>query len=305
MYRSIDCDTWDDPWFSDLEPKAKLLFLYLITNRRSTPCGAFEITRKAIVFETGLTFAEVDELLTTLAPRVVLWPAHNVLWLRNFYKHQRCNDNYRKGATNSALEMPEEVQSAIFAAYPELQPETVPTPPRPSNNGSQPLPNGSKPFTNGSQTVSKRFQTGGKEEEYSIEENSIEENSIVPKRPITIAQQKSVNVSAIKKTTQNGTRNAKQAEAVTVASTLTEKKEEPEPESRQEAETPQEQNRAVDPYLLALLRQAQVLTNADTSPPPPDPGPPLVTMSAAATRVFDLALAASQQAEPQSIGGPV
>lgn len=90
-----------------------------------------------------------------------------------------------------------------------------------------------------------------------------------------------------------------------MASTLTEKKEEPEPESRQEAETPQEQNRAVDPYLLALLRQAQVLTNADPSPPPPDPGPPLVTMSAAATRVFDLALAASQQAEPQSIGGPV
>ena len=124
-------------------------------------------------------------------------------------------------------------------------------------------------------------------------------------RLITIGAPAGASSQAIKKTTRNGTRNANQAEAVTVASTLTEKKEEPEPESRQEAETPQEQNRAVDPYLLALLRQAQVLTNADPSPSPPDPGPPLVTMSAAATRVFDLALAASQQAEPQSIGGPV
>ena len=86
MYRAIDCNTWDDPWFSELDPSAKLLFLYLITNRRSTPCGAFEITLRAASFETGIPRTQLDDLLKALAPRVVWYPEHNAIWLRNFYK---------------------------------------------------------------------------------------------------------------------------------------------------------------------------------------------------------------------------
>ena len=48
MKRMIDTGTWDDPWFAELDPDAKLLFLYLLTNRRSTAAGVFEITARAM-----------------------------------------------------------------------------------------------------------------------------------------------------------------------------------------------------------------------------------------------------------------
>lgn len=68
VHRSIDCSTWDDPWFADLPPKQKLLFLFLITNRRLTQCGAMEITVRQMSFETGLDVAEIPNLVTACRP---------------------------------------------------------------------------------------------------------------------------------------------------------------------------------------------------------------------------------------------
>lgn len=67
MYRQVDCGTWDDPWFADLHADAKLLFLYLLTNRRSTAAGAFEITTRQMAFETGLEQDRITELMPILS----------------------------------------------------------------------------------------------------------------------------------------------------------------------------------------------------------------------------------------------
>lgn len=124
MYRLIDCQTWNDPWFEGLDPNGKLFFLYLIANPRSTSCGAFEITIRKMAFETGLTEEQVDGYLTAMAPRVMWWPEHQVVWLRNFYRRQgNQNDKTRINARKLVAALPIAVQREIAKAYPELVPD--------------------------------------------------------------------------------------------------------------------------------------------------------------------------------------
>lgn len=139
MYRTVDCDTWDDPWFADLEPQAKLLFLYFLTNRRSTAAGCFEITMRAMAFETGMSSAEVERHLgDSLKSRIHWFPEHQVIFVRNFYRHQSGNSNranFQSSALRVLAEMPAEVQASVAHVYPELQ-VAEPTHPQPIPNPS-------------------------------------------------------------------------------------------------------------------------------------------------------------------------
>lgn len=125
MYRTVDTATWDDPWLTELEPLDKLLFFYLLTNRRSTACGAFEITLKAMAFETGMSQQQVKAGLSRLHPKVVWFSAEQVIFVRNFYKHQRAQsnkDNFYAAATKKLADFPRVVQEAVWQVYPELCP---------------------------------------------------------------------------------------------------------------------------------------------------------------------------------------
>jgi hypothetical protein len=147
MNRMIDTATWDDPWFAELEPDAKLVFLYLLTNRRSTAAGAFEITIRHMAFETGLDGARIDAILAELNPRVQWWPAHQVIWIRNFFRHQAANENFAKSARTYIDGLPVEIQRAIGSVYPDLVPEWVDSEEIDQNTGSdthvEPVPMGS------------------------------------------------------------------------------------------------------------------------------------------------------------------
>jgi len=104
MYRAIDTEVWDDTWFADLTPDGKLLFLYLLTNRRTTACGAFEISVRMIVNETGITADRVNDLILSFAPRVVWYQDDNLIWVRNFFRRQYKNANEKQlAALRSSL----------------------------------------------------------------------------------------------------------------------------------------------------------------------------------------------------------
>ena len=136
MYRTIDCATWDDPWFAELSPNAKLLFLYFITNRRTSAAGCFEITRRAMMFESNIRGEALDATLDEISSRVTWWPDEQVVFVRNFYKHQRANsnkDNFRKSAMKALVEFPSVVQRAVIDAYPELAEDEV--------SHGEPIPN--------------------------------------------------------------------------------------------------------------------------------------------------------------------
>jgi hypothetical protein len=137
MYRTIDCATWDDPWFAELDPQAKLLFLYFLTNRRSTAAGCFEITMRAIAFETGMAVSDVQWHLEALKGRIEWFPEHQVIFVRNFYRHQCANSNranFQSSALKVLVEMPAEVRASVAHVYPELQvpeathPQPIPNP---------------------------------------------------------------------------------------------------------------------------------------------------------------------------------
>lgn len=124
MYRMVDCETWHDAWFAELPPDAKLVFLYLVTNPRSTTCGAFELTIRKASFDLGIDAARCSEILSSFGDRVRWWSEHQVVWVRNFYRRQQ-GDNpspkYRANARKAVMALPAVVRDAVCMQYPDLR----------------------------------------------------------------------------------------------------------------------------------------------------------------------------------------
>lgn len=53
-YRQVYISFWQDSYILDLDPEGKLLYIYLLTNTKTTQCGIYELPIKIIQFETGL-----------------------------------------------------------------------------------------------------------------------------------------------------------------------------------------------------------------------------------------------------------
>jgi hypothetical protein len=137
IYRTVDTAMWSaDAWFQELTPMSKLVFLNLFTNQRQTACGAFKVTPHTLRFETGLDSMQLFDAMEELqrpvdgTVKVQWWPSLGVVWVRNFYKHQRANssDKFRVHATRALQDFPAEVRDAVWIAYPELRyPTDTPT----------------------------------------------------------------------------------------------------------------------------------------------------------------------------------
>jgi len=53
---------WHDNYISELNPKQKLAFMYLITNEKVNICGIYELPDKYIRFDLGLKKIELDKI---------------------------------------------------------------------------------------------------------------------------------------------------------------------------------------------------------------------------------------------------
>ena len=67
MKRFTDAEKWADPWFVELDPQAKLFWLYLLDN--VDQCGVWEKFEKKFHFETGIGIS-IDALIEDLGDRV-------------------------------------------------------------------------------------------------------------------------------------------------------------------------------------------------------------------------------------------
>jgi hypothetical protein len=132
MYRTIDCGMWRDAWFSELPPSAKLLFVYLMTNPLTSQAGALETTIRAMAFDTGIDPADVEAILASFGDRVVWWPGHHVVWLRNFVRRQKIEQSPRLlvSARRAVADLHQEIRAVITKQYPSLSPgvDTLPIP---------------------------------------------------------------------------------------------------------------------------------------------------------------------------------
>lgn len=102
MYRTIDTSLWDDPKVKKLEPLAKLLFMYLITNRHAHVSGIYYLPPILAAHETGLTAARLDTLLNTLSgPGLARFDREtSVVWVRRMFFYQGKGEKNQRAAAN-------------------------------------------------------------------------------------------------------------------------------------------------------------------------------------------------------------
>ena len=112
-YRMFDTQTWQDPWFESLSPKAKLLFIYLWTNGICNQAGMYQISQKRIEFEVGF---KIDDAMEELKDKVFWDKKRDIIWVKNFFKWQCQNRKFAIAALNSISKLPEDL-IAQFVAY--------------------------------------------------------------------------------------------------------------------------------------------------------------------------------------------
>ena len=136
LWRYVDAEVWDDPWFHGLDAPYKLLFLWVITNPRILPCGIVETTPAHLVFDTGVPTFDV----AVLKGKVDQVYSNGGLWLfaRNFLRRQRVHTNLHNANIRAAQSLrgcPLPVRAAVLHEYPELrdlmsEPESKPLSPQ-------------------------------------------------------------------------------------------------------------------------------------------------------------------------------
>lgn len=86
--RSFDDAFWGDPFVQELDKDAKLLFIYLWTNKHCNSAGLYEITIRTIAFDTGLDEKKLPDIFDRLKHKVKWLPDCNTVWVINFLKRQ-------------------------------------------------------------------------------------------------------------------------------------------------------------------------------------------------------------------------
>lgn len=112
-YRKFDTGTWQDPWFEELSPNAKLLFLYLWTNDVCNQAGMYQITKRRIEFELGFS---IDGIIESLQEKVYWDPERQIIWVKNFVKWQCQNPSFLISALKIVADMPADLQQK-FVEY--------------------------------------------------------------------------------------------------------------------------------------------------------------------------------------------
>ena len=118
--RSINTIIWSDPWFELLEPSAKLLFIYLVTNEKTNMLGVYEISIRKVSFETGIKQSEIERYLKEFELSRKIKYAENRVLLLNFLKHQNYNFNMIKSAIRTYNKLPLSLKNDI-TIIPETQ----------------------------------------------------------------------------------------------------------------------------------------------------------------------------------------
>jgi len=104
--RSINTKFWEDSWIETLDPKEKLIFLYLLTSPLSNILGIYQITLKRISFDTGLTEETVLKALKVFESVKKIFYFDNYVFLVNHLKNQSLNPNMKKGVVEIYKNLP-------------------------------------------------------------------------------------------------------------------------------------------------------------------------------------------------------
>jgi len=127
-YRQIHPEIWSDPWFSELNPKEKITFIYLFSNDRSSLCGLYEITLRQIAFDTGCDIKETEKIIEKFIVDGKIVFENNTILVKNMWeKHQTTSEKVlvRVKRDITAIEdcQPKQV---LIDIYPDLYTLSIP-----------------------------------------------------------------------------------------------------------------------------------------------------------------------------------
>jgi hypothetical protein len=111
--RLVNTNFWKDTYIIDLDPTQKLLFLYFLTNPRTSLAGVYEISLREVAFDTGIDRDMVEKILNKFCADGKMYYAKGWLVLRNFVKHQRVNPSIQKGIDRAITELPDWLQKIV------------------------------------------------------------------------------------------------------------------------------------------------------------------------------------------------
>ena len=90
-FRQIHTKIWKDPWFIELSPERKLLFIYLFSNEQANMMGLYQLPLKVICFETDLDQITVEEGLAQFAADGKCYFEDNHVWIVNLFRYNANN----------------------------------------------------------------------------------------------------------------------------------------------------------------------------------------------------------------------
>lgn len=107
--RIVNTRFWDDSYIARLDPSAKLVFLYLLTNPLTTIAGVYELSLKRAAFDTGLQAKEISAVLNHLEADQKIVRQDDWIGVVNFIKHQSLNPKVRQGIVAELERVPREL----------------------------------------------------------------------------------------------------------------------------------------------------------------------------------------------------
>lgn len=95
IYRQLQTTFWSDSFVTELTPEQKYFYIYLLTNEKTKQCGIYEITLRAIAFDTGYNVETVEKLLLFFqASGKIKWSKEtNEIALKNWSKYNNHKSN--------------------------------------------------------------------------------------------------------------------------------------------------------------------------------------------------------------------
>ena len=113
--RYIDTKFWSDGWIQRLDPTEKLLYLYLLTNERTTIAGVYELPLKLMAVETGIDMETIGEILKRFKRDKKILTGEGWIRLLNFTKHQDLeNEKIVAGIKKIVEDLPVNIKLKLY-----------------------------------------------------------------------------------------------------------------------------------------------------------------------------------------------
>ena len=131
-FRQIHTSIWDDDWFCQLSSDAKVVFVWLFSNRRASVSGLYKFTEFICSRETGISIDNVHASIEKLSSDNKIRVEGEWVWVKNLRKYNYYqNGNADKRILSDLSQLPNNGLKKAYTAYykPLASPSIAPTTP--------------------------------------------------------------------------------------------------------------------------------------------------------------------------------